>query len=227
MSDKRAMPMLLKVMIGVFILVIIGGVWNFFRKRNEASDPSREMLSAVTSVREVLRVTSVEGERAVPVTYSGKNGTNAFGIGYYRYRISYDIDSLKWYRSGDSLLLIRLPEETVRILEDEQRGGFRVIDVWRTGLLGGVLSPSFTGAEENAMKQMATNRLLQILENDGTILRARDEALSTVSEMFALTIIGGRVVVLPPLSRETSGYPPLSHQDASPLSLPKEYVTEP
>ena len=222
MTAKRQMPMLLKVMIGVFALWIVATVWNGYRKRSEKEDPARQMITAVIGVRDVLRVTTLEGERAVPVTYNGANGTNAFGVGTYRYRISYDIDSLKSYRSGDSLLLIRLPKETVRILEDESEG-FRVLDVWGAGFLQRLFGTALTTEDENRMKQMATNRLLQVLETDGTVSKAREKAVATVSEMFSLSVIGGRVVVLPPLEPGTKIDPIASEPDVLPIVIPKEY----
>ena len=223
MTAKRQMPMLLKVMIGVLALWIVAAVWNGCRKRSEAEDPTRKMIASVLGVRDVLRVTTVEGERAVPVTYNGADGTNAFGVGTYRYRISYDIDSLRSYRSGDSLLLIRLPKETVRILEDESEG-FRILDVWGAGFLRRLLGTALTTEHENRMKQMATNRLLQILETDGTISKAREEAIETVGELFSLSVIGGRVVVLPPLDPDVKREPLELNGEAVPLVIPKEYA---
>ena len=225
MSRSKTTLILLPLLALIIILLGIF-VWRQFFPKYNTGDPTREMLSAVTGVRDVLRVTSVEGERAVPVTYHGKDGTNAFGVGSYRYRISYDVDSLKSYRSGDTLLLIRLPKEEIRIYEDEMRG-FRVLDVWGSGFLKNLFGTSLSSDQENAMKQMATNRLLQIIETDGTVSKAREEAITTVSEMFSLSAIGGKVVVLPPLDEETGKDPMMLKPGIRPLPVPKEYVTRP
>lgn len=222
MMDKGTKKVL-KLFLGIIALVAAFLlVYVFLGTPGKKQDTEGEMLSAVRSVREVLRVTSVEGTRVVPVTYKGRNGTNAFAVGRYRYRISYDIDSVKSYRSGDSLLIVRLPQETVRILEDEKEG-FRVLDVWGTGFLGNLFGTSVKTEDENKMKQMATNRLRQILETDGTVSKARDAALSTVGEMFALSVIGGRVIVLPPLDPGQKIDPIVSEKSAVPILLSKEY----
>lgn len=218
-GTKKVLKLFLGIiaLVAAFLLIYV-----FLGTPGKKQDTEGEMLSAVRSVREVLRVTSVEGTRVVPVTYKGRNGTNAFAVGHYRYRISYDIDSVKSYRSGDSLLIVRLPQETVRILEDEKEG-FRVLDVWGTGFLGNLFGTSLKTEDENKMKQMATNRLRQLLETDGTISKARDAALSTVGEMFALSVIGGRVIVLPPLDPGQKIDPIVSEKSAVPILLSKEY----
>lgn len=218
-GTKKVLKLFLGIiaLVAAFLLIYV-----FLGTPGKKQDTEGEMLSAVRSVREVLRVTSVEGTRVVPVTYKGRNGTNAFAVGRYRYRISYDIDSVKSYRSGDSLLIVRLPQETVRILEDEKEG-FRVLDVWGTGFLGNLFGTSLKTEDENKMKQMATNRLRQILETDGTVSKARDAALSTVGEMFALSVIGGRVIVLPPLDPGQKIDPIVSEKSAVPILLSKEY----
>ncbi len=218
-GTKKVLKLFLGIiaLVAAFLLIYV-----FLGTPGKKQDTEGEMLSAVRSVREVLRVTSVEGTRVVPVTYKGRNGTNAFAVGHYRYRISYDIDSVKSYRSGDSLLIVRLPQETVRILEDEKEG-FRVLDVWGTGFLGNLFGTSLKTEDENKMKQMATNRLRQILETDGTVSKARDAALSTVGEMFALSVIGGRVIVLPPLDPGQKIDPIVSEKSAVPILLSKEY----
>lgn len=218
-GTKKVLKLFLGIiaLVAAFLLIYV-----FLGTPGKKQDTEGEMLSAVRSVREVLRVTSVEGTRVIPVTYKGRNGTNAFAVGRYRYRISYDIDSVKSYRSGDSLLIVRLPQETVRILEDEKEG-FRVLDVWGTGFLGNLFGTSLKTEDENKMKQMATNRLRQILETDGTVSKARDAALSTVGEMFALSVIGGRVIVLPPLDPGQKIDPTVSEKSAVPILLSKEY----
>ncbi len=218
-GTKKVLKLFLGIiaLVAAFLLIYV-----FLGTPGKKQDTEGEMLSAVRSVREVLRVTSVEGTRVIPVTYKGRNGTNAFAVGRYRYRISYDIDSVKSYRSGDSLFIVRLPQETVRILEDEKEG-FRVLDVWGTGFLGNLFGTSLKTEDENKMKQMATNRLRQILETDGTVSKARDAALSTVGEMFALSVIGGRVIVLPPLDPGQKIDPIVSEKSAVPILLSKEY----
>lgn len=214
------------IVLSILTLCLLVYVSSEYFRGPKPQDPTAEMLSAVRSVRDVLRVTSVEGTRVVPVTYKGKNGTNAFGVGSYRYRISYDIDSIRSYRSGDSLLIIRLPRETVRILEDEMKG-FRVLDVWGAGFFDNLFGTALKTEDENKMKQMATNRLRQLLETDGTITKAQDAALSTVGEMFSLSVIGGRVIVLPPLAEGKGIDPVASELSALPIALPIEYQPKP
>lgn len=215
-----AISILILLGVGIAVWVVVG-----LRHRAHKDDGTREMLTAISSVREVLRLTSVEGTRVVPVNYTSKSGTKAFGVGTYRYRITFDIDSLKSYRSGDSLLIIRLPEEDIRILEDEEEG-FRVLDVWATGFLGGFFGTTLSTAEENNMKEMATNRLRQFLENDGTVERARASAVETIGEMFVLSVSQGRVVVLPPLPPGVTNEPVLRDYSAEPIRLPDEMQTD-
>lgn len=176
------------------VLLIIGMlISKHIHKRNSDETTHRVLSSAIADVQSVVRVTSLEGIRSVPVKYE-KDGTGAFGVGTYRFRISYDVENMDAYVQGDSII-VRLPKEKVTILEDEHQG-FRVLDVWGTNIFSRFSGPRLTIANENMMRSTAMAQVKSDLKNEGIISQARSHAMSIISNM--LSLVPGTVIVLGP-----------------------------
>lgn len=148
-------------------------------------------LSVATELREIVRLTTMEGERVVPIKYSNK-GIGAFGIGHYRIRISFDIEQMQQMIQGDTIYLV-LPDPEVQILEHEEYG-FTIYDVWGENIATRLMGPKLSVTDENEMKRRAMNQLKRDIQNDGSIERAKTEAIELLHKLFDM--IPGTVIIL-------------------------------
>lgn len=178
----------------IVTLLVLGFVFIRHLHRKKADETTHRVLySAITDVQSVVRVTSIEGIRSVPVKYE-KDGIGAFAVGTYRYRISYDVEQMDAFVSGDSII-VRLPKEKVTILEDEQKG-FKVLDVWGTNIFSRFAGPKLTIQNENVMRSKAQAQVRSDLNSEGIITQARSHAMTLISDM--LSLVPGTVIVLGP-----------------------------
>lgn len=182
--------------IAVAVLGLVLFLLNYLGKKKEARTAYEVYPSLVTDIRELLRVTTLEGDRMIPVTLE-EDGVGAFALGNYKVRISYDVERLETYQMGDTLL-VRLPEEDVAIFEND-RVGFRVFDVWGTSFWTRLSGVKLSIEQENRMRKMATEQLKKELHRDGSIKKARSQAIEAVGDM--LSILPGTVIVLEPAEK--------------------------
>lgn len=190
------------IIIGV-LLMLSGAL--LYRACTADSSTSTILLSASSDAKEMVRLTSLEGEQVVPVTFR-KGGIGAFGIGHYRTRISFDIEQMDHAIIGDTLYL-RLPEPQIQILEDQQQG-FRVLDVWGENIITRLQGPKLSVEDENQMKAKAIKILTAELRNNGSLDKAKDQATEMIHKMFNL--IPGTVILLDatdPLPMDVEGRP--------------------
>lgn len=176
------------LIIGLTILLSAALLYNYYFAKPKSPTI---LLSASNDVKEIVRLTSLEGERIVPVTYK-KNGIGAFGIGHYNTRISFDIEKIEDSIVGDTLF-IRLPEPQIKILENQQNG-FRVLDVWGENIFTRIQGPHLSVDAENEMKRNAITALQSELRKDGSVQRAKEQATEMILKMFSL--MPGTVIVL-------------------------------
>lgn len=175
-------------------LIVAGLLISAHLRGRRASETTHRILhSTIADVQSIVRITSLEGVRSVPVKYE-KNGVGAFGIGSYRFHISYDVERLESYIQGDTIV-VRLPHETVTILEDEGQG-FKVLDVWGTNVLSRMAGPRLSIEQENQMRSQAMAQVRSDLKHEGVISQARSHALTLISDM--LSLVPGTVIVLSP-----------------------------
>lgn len=175
----------------VLLLLLVAGYFLYTGMKGKEQERTSKLYDTVVSdITDVLRVTVLESEEVVPITYrTGK--VKAFGIGYYRTRISFDVEHLEAVQRGDTLY-VRLPQPEVRVLEDETRG-FTLLDVWSDNPMTNLLGVELSTAEENKMRARAAETARSRVSSAENLSRARSEAAATVSEM--LSIVPGTVVV--------------------------------
>lgn len=157
-------------------------------------------LSVASELKEIVRLTTLEGERVVPIKYLD-DGIGAFGIGHYRVRISFDIEQMPQMVHHDTLYVV-LPEPEVQILEHEEFG-FTVYDVWGENIATRLIGAHLSTAAENEMKRRAMAQLRRELQSDGSIVRAKSQAIESLHKLFG--IIPGTVVILDSPSRIPEG----------------------
>ncbi|MBR8763916.1 hypothetical protein IX335_001140 [Porphyromonas levii] len=171
------------------VLVLSGAL--LYRSCTAKPAENTILLSASSDAKEIVRLTALEGDQVVPVTFR-KGGIGAFGIGYYRTRIYFDVEQMAHAIVGDTLYL-RLPEPQVQILEEQQQG-FHVLDVWGENILTRLQGPQLSVEDENQMKAKAIKTLRAQLLRDGSLDRAKTQATEMIHKMFSL--IPGTVILL-------------------------------
>lgn len=188
--SKQSKGLYVIVLIGLALL-IIGGVLVLRGERaKERTRLSHLYDTVITDITDVLRVTVLESEEVVPVTYrTGR--TEAFGVGHYRTRIYFDVEQLAAVQHGDTLF-VRLPQPEVAILEDETRG-FVLVDVWSRDLGTNLIGPRLSTQEENAMRLKAVEEARRRVSSAENLSRARSEAGAVLADM--LSIVPGTVIV--------------------------------
>lgn len=177
----------------IIVIIAIVIIVTDIRQSRRQKTTNKVLYSAITDVRSIVRVTSLEGIRSVPVSYK-EDGIGAFGIGTYRFRISYNAEEMDTYIQGDTLL-VRLPHEKVTILEDET-AGFKVIDVWGTNIFSRFAGAQLTLRQENKMRSKAMAQVNSDIKTQGLKLQARTHAMTMISNM--LSLVPGTVIVLSP-----------------------------
>lgn len=188
--SKQSKGLYVIVLIGLALL-IIGGVLVLRGERTkERTRLSHLYDTVITDITDVLRVTVLESEEVVPVTYrTGR--TEAFGVGHYRTRIYFDVEQLAAVQHGDTLF-VRLPQPEVAILEDETRG-FVLVDVWSRDWGTNLIGPRLSTQEENAMRLKAVEEARRRVSSAENLSRARSEAGAVLADM--LSIVPGTVIV--------------------------------
>lgn len=179
------------IVLVVLALLIIGGVLILRGERaKERTRLSHLYDTVITDITDVLRVTVLESEEVVPVTYrTGR--TEAFGVGHYRTRIYFDVEQLAAVQHRDTLF-VRLPQPEVAILEDETRG-FVLVDVWSRDLGTNLIGPRLSTQEENAMRLKAVEEARRRVSSAENLSRARSEAGAVLADM--LSIVPGTIIV--------------------------------
>lgn len=188
--SKQSKGLYVIVLIGLALL-ILGGILILRGERaKERTRLSHLYDTVITDITDVLRVTVLESEEVVPVTYrTGR--TEAFGVGHYRTRIYFDVEQLAAVQHRDTLF-VRLPQPEVAILEDETRG-FVLVDVWSRDLGTNLIGPRLSTQEENAMRLKAVKEARRRVSSAENLSRARSEAGAVLADM--LSIVPGTVIV--------------------------------
>lgn len=188
--SKQSKGLYVIVLIGLALLIL--GVVLVLRgeRAKERTRLSHLYDTVITDITDVLRVTVLESEEVVPVTYrTGR--TEAFGVGHYRTRIYFDVEQLAAVQHRDTLF-VRLPQPEVAILEDETRG-FVLVDVWSRDLGTNLIGPRLSTQEENAMRLKAVEEARRRVSSAENLSRARSEAGAVLADM--LSIVPGTVIV--------------------------------
>lgn len=188
MSLKGWLRVVVQVVVGLAIAWFVGLYRQSAREGSEGTN--KVFVQAVQDTRTLLRVTSLEGVRSVPVTRE-KDGVGVFALGYYRFRISYEIEQLQYFIQGDTLR-IQMPPAVVSVLEHEEYG-FQVLDVWGTNIWKRLTGARLPLEEENELREAAIRTLRYELYQDGTVARADEHAKELILNM--LSLVPGTVII--------------------------------
>lgn len=185
---------LLKPVIAIAIVAALAGVIYLWHSSPDAED-GRIHNATVREVKDMVRLCSMEIYDEVPV--KGSVGTRHL-VARMRLRgtVSFDLDKIDADLTADTIR-VTLPPEQVEVLESTDDNAYIVIDTWNDRLFG---SDNFTAAEENTMKAKVRDNWTRRIYLNGTVARARAEAVHNLSAMLA-GIMHKPVIVTDPTPR--------------------------
>lgn len=153
--------------------------------------------ATVKDVKDMVRLCSMEIYDDVPV--KGHVGPrHLFAKMQLRGTVNFDLEKITADLTADTVR-VTLPPEEVEVLESTDDDAYVVIDTWNDNFLG---SDHFTTAEENTMKAKVRAGWVRRIYANGTIARARAEAVANLSAMLS-GILHKPVIVTDPTPRGT------------------------
>lgn len=154
--------------------------------------------STLKSIQQIVRLNTLEVTKLVPI-HKKWEGQEAFALGRYRAYISFDLERMETHLRGDTVVAV-LPPEVIEIYEEE-KDGFRVIDVWGTDIWARIQAKGLSAEQENEMRQMGVRAIKSLLYTEGLVKKARREALERSAELLGL--LPGTVIIIDhPLSAD-------------------------
>lgn len=138
----------------------------------------------IDNIRSMVRLCSVDIYSEVPVLDTLGDKV-MFAVQKQNGTVSFDIEALEIDNSGDTVR-VALPPEIVELYESTDDNAWQVIDTKNIGPLTRYLpgSDKFTDREENALKAGIGHRSRRRLYHDGTIARARAEAVRNLQSLI-------------------------------------------
>lgn len=148
-----------------------------------APDNIQLQRATARKVEDVVKLCSMEIYDEVPV--KGSIGTrHLFGRMLLKASVNFDIANLHIDTSADTIR-VTLPPEEVEVLESTDDNAYIIIDTWNTRFLG---STTFTADEENSIKAKVRHNWLRGIYRNGTVARARAEAVGNLTHMLSATL---------------------------------------
>lgn len=172
----------IKITIAVLVLILSGvaAAWIYVGWKSSPEPDRTEIRKArVEDLRAAIELCTIEFYEDLPV--AGEKGHNhIFAKMAVQGNISFDLDSIHNYFSGDTLI-VELPEEIIEIKESTEPGAYSVVDEWNDRLFGSNRMPTDA---ENKLKLIAKENFRKKLYKDGTVRRARAEAVETLTGLL-------------------------------------------
>lgn len=151
--------------------------------------------ASIREVKDMVKLCSMEIYDEVPV--SGSVGPrHLFAKMQLKGNVSFDLEKIDADLSADTVR-IALPPEEVEVFESTDDGSYVVIDTWNDQFLG---SDHFSTAEENSMKAKVRANWMRRIYRNGSVARARAEAVQNLSSMLS-GLLHKPVVVTDPTPR--------------------------
>lgn len=146
----------------------------------------------IKNVESLVQLCTVDFYYEVPVKDT-VNFKMLFGIQKQQGSISFDIDRLEIDAQGDTVRIV-LPPEIIEIRESTEKDSWQVIDTKGLTIL---TRDKLTDEEENLIKSHIRQKSIRRLYQNGTVRRARAEAVSNLSSLME-KIYRKPVVVIDP-----------------------------
>lgn len=170
-----------KIIVSLLCVVVVAAaaVYIVHSVRSGNDGPVKASPSKIAEISRVADLCTVEIYSDIPI--KGRIGKkHIFARQTLSGNISFPIDSLSFRDSNDTTF-VWLPKEKITLLESTDPKSFEIIDTWNDSFLG---SGHFSAAEENSIKLKARSRAIERLYADGTVGRARREAVGRLQTML-------------------------------------------
>lgn len=174
----------------ILLLVVAGAAalvvwWNTSPKADRVSMESAK----IKEISAMVQLCSVEFYEDVPLK-AAKGPRHFFGRMTVTGSIGFDIENIAREMRGDTLF-VTLPREIITIRESTDPGSYKVIDTWTDKLFG---SSNFTTVEENEIKTKTLKGFKDKLYADGTVAKARREAVANLATL--LEVATGKTAIV-------------------------------
>lgn len=169
----------------IAVIAIVGLVFYFKISSDATPAASTKMTltpARIKSLTEMARLTSLEIDEETGINDT-INGKGIFAIVRLKGTVSFDIDHLRIDSVGEDSLRVYLPAEKVELLESTAPESYRVIDVWN--VKHPLFPANITAAEENTVKRRMIARREQMAYQKGHVRRARENALSSLRQLYS------------------------------------------
>ena len=133
-------------------------------------------------VKEMSRLCSMEIYNEVSVLDT-VNSKVMFAVQKQSGSITFDMDNLQIDDYGDTVKII-LPREIVEVYESNEKGAWVVIDTKAIGPMAFLRSNKLTNAEENRVKSKLKANSIKRLYKNGTVRKARKDAVENLSRLM-------------------------------------------
>lgn len=135
--------------------------------------------ASVSGIETMVRLCTVDIYNEVPVRDTINNKV-VFAVQKQTGSISFDLDGLQTDDSGDTIR-VTLPREIIELRESTDDNAWRVIDTKNLRWFG---SDRLTDNEENMLKSRIRSKAVSQLYANGTVARARSEAVKQLKAML-------------------------------------------
>lgn len=212
----RHLPKKILLVIAFSLLLVLGGWWGY-RSLHRERFAVRTLPARVGEIQQMVKLSTLEimTDEIFKDTVQIKGVVSRVRAHVY---ISFDIENLPMTERGDTLF-VQLPREIIEVREATENG-YQVLDVWNVQMPDEPVPTPLSTAEENILKRRLRRRITAQAYERGYVRRARENALRSLSALFA----GFRehVVII---DRYPDGWreehrPPAPVPEPSPVRLP-------
>ena len=160
----------------VITIVAVIAVYCLFAPKGNDIEVSKGKIKNVESL---VQLCTVDFYNEVPVKDT-VNFKMLFGIQKQQGSISFDIDRLEIDAEGDTVRII-LPPEIIEIMESTEKDSWQVVDTKGLTIL---TRDKLTDEEENMIKSHIRQKSIRRLYQNGTVRRARAEAVRNLTSLM-------------------------------------------
>jgi len=212
----RHLPKKILLIIAFSLLLVLGGWWGY-RSLHRERFAVRTLPARVGEIQQMVKLSTLEimTDEIFKDTVQIKGVVSRVRAHVY---IGFDIENLPMTERGDTLF-VQLPREIIEVREATENG-YQVLDVWNVQMPDEPVPTPLSTAEENILKRRLRRRITAQAYERGYVRRARENALRSLSALFA----GFRehVVII---DRYPDGWreehrPPAPVPEPSPVRLP-------
>lgn len=174
------------------VLAIGSGLYAWIKLRPQPAALIEVSAGHINQIKSMVRLCSVDiyGEMTVTDTVDDRM---IVAIQKQQGSISFDIEQLKVDTVGDTLR-VALPREVIELKESTEPNSWQVIDTKYVGSMAIFHSDKMDASQENRAKANIHRKAVDRLYRDGTVRKARAEAVENLSR-FLQTIYDSPVIV--------------------------------